>query len=71
MRELIFQGGDVLKFEEEDRSGKIDVEVSDVFQLHSVKFYRLQSFFLRKNFVFPAQAEHSYFSANFMLKIFL
>ena len=28
-------------------------------------------FFLYKNVVFPAQAEYSYFSADFRLKIFL
>ena len=28
-------------------------------------------FFFDKNVVFPAQAEYSYFSANFRLKIFL
>ena len=28
-------------------------------------------FFFNKNVVFPAQAEHSYFSANFRQKIFL
>ena len=28
-------------------------------------------FFLNKNVVFPAQAEYSYFSADFRLKIFL
>ena len=31
----------------------------------------LHSFFFKKNVVFPAQAEHSYFSADFRLKIFL
>lgn len=56
MRELILQGGDVLKFEEENRSGKTDTEVSDAFQLHGIKFYR---FLLCKNIVFPAQAEYS------------
>jgi len=59
MRELILQGGDVLKFEEENRSGKTDTEVSDAFQLHGVKVYRLQSFLLCKNIVFSAQAEYS------------
>ena len=29
------------------------------------------SFFFYKNIVFPAQAEYSYFSADFRLKIFL
>ena len=33
-----------------------------IFQIHSI-FY--------KNVVFPAQAEYSYFSADFRLKIFL
>ena len=28
-------------------------------------------FFFYKNFVFPTQAEYSYFSADFRLKIFL
>jgi len=28
-------------------------------------------FFLYKNVVFPAQAEYSYFSADFRLKVFL
>ena len=32
--------------------------------------YNLHSFFY-KNVVFPAQAEYSYFSADFRLKIFL
>lgn len=41
MRELILQGGEVLKFEEENHSGKTDIEVSDVFQLHGVKFHVL------------------------------
>ena len=36
MRELILQGGDVLKFDEENRSGKTDLEVSDIFPLHGV-----------------------------------
>ena len=31
----------------------------------------VHSFFLYKNVVFPAQAEYSYFSADFRLKIFL
>ena len=31
----------------------------------------LYTFFLYKNVVFPAQAEYSYFSADFRLKIFL
>lgn len=56
MRELILQGGDVSTFDEENRSGKTDIEVSDVFQLHSVKFYDFQSF-LCGNIVFLAQAE--------------
>ena len=34
MRELILQGGDGSTFEEENRSGKTDIEVGDVF--HSV-----------------------------------
>ena len=32
---------------------------------------RIHSFFIYKNVVFPAQAEYSYFSADFRLKIFL
>ena len=36
--------------------------VNQLFQLHS---------FFYKNVVFPAQAEYSYFSADFRLKIFL
>ena len=32
---------------------------------------KLHSFFFNKNVVFPAQAEYSYFSADFRLKIFL
>ena len=39
MRELTLQGGNVLKLEEENRSGKTDTEVSDVFQLRGVKFF--------------------------------
>ena len=31
----------------------------------------IHSFFFYKNVVFPAQAEYSYFSADFRLKIFL
>ena len=31
----------------------------------------VHSFFIYKNVVFPAQAEYSYFSADFRLKIFL
>ena len=31
----------------------------------------IHSFFFYKNVVFPAQAEFSYFSADFRLKIFL
>ena len=31
----------------------------------------VHSFFFYKNVVFPAQAEYSYFSADFRLKIFL
>ena len=37
-------------------------------------FYKaslIYTLFLYKNIAFPAQAEHSYFSANFRLKIFL
>ena len=33
--------------------------------------YVVTLFFFKKNVVFPAQAEHSYFSADFRLKIFL
>ena len=33
--------------------------------------YTLFFFFFHKNVVFPAQAEYSYFSADFRLKIFL
>ena len=36
-----------------------------------MKSYALHSFFFFKNVVFPAQAEYSYFSADFRLKIFL
>jgi len=38
---------------------------------HSTKLLRSTLFFWYKNIVFPAQAEYSYFSANFRLKIFL
>ena len=34
-------------------------------------FHLVYSLFLYKNIVFPAQAEYSYFSADFGLKIFL
>ena len=37
--------------------------------LHEIKEHSF--FFFNKNVVFPAQAEHSYFSADFRLKIFL
>ena len=37
MRELILQGGDVLKLQEENRSGKSDIEVSDVLQFFLCK----------------------------------
>ena len=33
--------------------------------------FTLHSFFFYKNVVFPTQAEYSYFSADFKLKIFL
>ena len=36
-----------------------------------VESYLLLPFFFYKNVVFPAQAEYSYFSADFRLKIFL
>ena len=38
-------------------------------QMYEPIFFTL--FFLYKNVVFPAQAEYSYFSADFRLKIFL
>ena len=37
---------------------------------HSRKLLWSTLFFLYKNIVFPAQAEYSYFSANFRQKIF-
>lgn len=49
MRELILQGGDGSTFDEENRSGKTDIEVGVVFQLCSVKFYDLQSSFMVEN----------------------
>ena len=36
--------------------------------LHEIKEH---SFFFNKNVVFPTQAEHSYFSADFRQKIFV
>ena len=46
-----------------------------ILYFHLVNNISMQSmytqFFLYKNVVFPAQAEHSYFSADFRLKIFL
>lgn len=45
MRELVLQGGDASTFDGENRSGKTDIEVSDIFQLYSLKFYDLQSSF--------------------------
>ena len=44
MRELILQGGDVLKLQEENRSGKSDIEVSDVLQFFLCK--EVNDFFL-------------------------
>ena len=50
---------------------------SHVIQKHSMKLdikhctVRYTLFFLNKNIVFPAEAEYSYFSDNFSLKIFL
>ena len=46
----------------------------DISNLRGVKWFTtitLFFFFFYKNVVFPAQAEYSYFSADFMLKIFL
>ena len=37
----------------------------------TIIFFLFHSFFFYKNVVFPAQAEYSYFSAHFRLKIFL
>ena len=45
MRELIFQGGDVLKFEEENRSGKTDIEVIDVFFSYILFNYTVYNLF--------------------------
>ena len=44
MRELILQGGDVLKLQEENRCGKSDIEVSDVLQFFLCK--EVNDFFL-------------------------
>ena len=45
---------------------------SPPFEVESPKkLATLHSFFIYKNVVFPAQAEYSYFSADFRLKIFL
>ena len=38
---------------------------------HCAVFLRYTPFYIYKNVVFPAQAEYSYFSADFRLKIFL
>ena len=40
-------------------------------QLTELDNSNLHFFFFYKNVVFPAQAEYSYFSADFRLKIFL
>ena len=45
------------------------VIISPLFSLTLSDNYTL--FFFNKNVVFPAQAEYSYFSADFRLKIFL
>ena len=49
---------------------KLPNNVSKAFNLHWISLVSYTLFFIRILF-FPAQAEYSYFSADFRLKIFL
>ena len=51
--------------------GLFRLKVKRVYTLPILIWNRVHSFFFYKNVVFPAQAEYSYFSADFRLKIFL
>ena len=67
-----------------EREAEVDLVLTQTSSLFLCKFclkntsqhknntiYIIHSFFIYKNVVFPAQAEYSYFSADFRLKIFL
>ena len=50
---------------------RVDYALEENVLTEQMWFLPLTLFFIYKNVVFPAQAEYSYFSADFRLKIFL
>jgi len=50
---------------------KVEAQIGDAIVKGASSGVCVHSFFLYKNVVFPTQAEYSYFSADFRLKIFL
>ena len=68
---MIVLDAEIARVASVERGSTLPVSLASTQCKKQRKWWTKYTIFFNKNIVFPAQAEYSYFSADFRLKIFL